>query len=410
MKLNLPYGKTILALVLFFILVLIFLPPALSTFDMQCWNRWAIDISLHGVGKIYNTTANYPPVMMYILYLHNFIQGAEGITENLNFIKIFPFIFDLLPVVILILLKKAGDLKKGYYFLLIFNLAYLYNSLIWGQVDSIHSNLVLAAFFLGLRFPVAASAVFVLALNMKLQAIIFFPVFLFSIFSKINTTKSFVSCILAALITQLTLLIPFLLSHTVHGLWTVIKHASSYAPVTSLNAFNLWHLVLKTDPIRTSDAFVFCGLSYKSLGLLMFCFFSGLALVPLLVKTAHLILFKKRQRYYEELIFLTAGTITLVFFFFNTEMHERYSHPAMIFFFFYGIYKRNFLLYGLVSVAYLLNMEKVLQYFNMPHDTFIFNPRFIAWIFLGTTVLALFSLYRNYTLKDDIRSLKARIT
>src|ERR1044072_6684025 len=144
MKASSPYKRAIRELILFFILLLLTLPHSYG-FDRDCWMLWSMDISKHGLSEIYYTNVNYPPVMMYILSLHNWIQGPESMLINIVYLKIFPLLFDLLPVVILILLRKAGDLKKGYHYLLLFNIAYLYNTLIWGQVDSIHTNLALTA-------------------------------------------------------------------------------------------------------------------------------------------------------------------------------------------------------------------------------------------------------------------------
>ena len=59
----------------------------------------------------------------------------------------------------------------------------------------------------------------------------------------------------------------------------------------------------------------------------------------------------------EEGVFLSI----LGFFFFNTQMHERYSHPAMLMAFLYGILNKNYWIYGITSIAYFLNMEKTLM-------------------------------------------------
>jgi hypothetical protein len=77
--------------------------------------------------------------------------------------------------------------------------------------------------------------------------------------------------------------------------------------------------------------------------------------------------------------------------------------------FFYGLYKRNFSLYILVSIAYFLNIEKVLRYFNWPYHTFIFENRTIACLFLITIVIGIINIYKNYIIKEDVIYLKNKL-
>jgi len=65
-----------------------------------------------------------------------------------------------------------------------------------------------------------------------------------------------------------------------------------------------------------------------------------------------------------EKIWLTAALIGLIFFFFNTQMHERYSHYAFIFITVYAFSKRHYIPYILFSIAYLLNLDAVLEWFH----------------------------------------------
>lgn len=405
------YKKVLGQLLLFFLLIALILPWPSHPYDMACWREWGKYVNEGGIGNIYKTWANYPPIMFYILYFFDWLNGFDPgkIDLNMNYIKLFPLFFDLVPVLILVLIRKAADLKKGTYFFLIFNIAYLYNSVVWGQVDSIHTTLVLCSVFLCYRYPAMAISFFVLALNMKLQAIVFFPIVLLCISTKIDSLKIFWRTIFAAIVTQTILLIPFFMAHTLEGLWKMIVNSNGYAPLASVNAFNLWYLFLN-DPLHTSDSVTLYGLTYKHIGLLLFFLMSTLVLFPLIVKTLRVMILGERPKSYEELVFLCTGMIALIFFFFNTEMHERYSHPAMIFLFFYGLYRRNFLLYVLVSAAYLLNIEKIMKFYIVPYHTLIFDAQFIAGIFLLTILLGTISIYKNYNLGADLRVLKGRLS
>lgn len=409
MKAENPYKRATIELILFLILVFMMLPQFSFLYDTECWRTWALDINKHGLGNIYYTPANYPPVMIYILWLYDWIQGEEKIAQNINYLKVFPLLFDLLPIVILLLLRKAADLKKGYHYFLLFNVAYLYNTLMWGQVDSIHTNLSLLAVFLCYRYPALGLSCFVLALNMKVQAIIFFPVLVLCLGTTIHSAKAFLRTVVAGLATQAILLIPFFMTHSLDRLWQMLMGLNGAAPLASVQAFNLWHLVLSTDPVHTPDTDLFIGLSYKTIGFSLFFILSAAVLFPLLLKMLITVMKKERQKSYEEISFLCGGLIALLFFFCNTEMHERYSHPAMIFLFFYGLYKRNFLLYILASVAYFLNLEKILHFYGIAYHTLIFDRQFIASIFLLTIILGIVALYRNYHLKKDLQFLKNKM-
>lgn len=396
----------------FFFVFLCFLMPASGGFvyDIGAWRGWALYIHDHGIGHIYESDANYPPLIMYFLYIYNLIQGsAQKIAENIYYFKMVPLFFDFLPVVILLIFRKTYELKKGYYFFLLFNIAYLYNSIIWGQLDSIHSNLILTAIFISFRYPVISMMIFILALNMKIQAIVFLPIFLICLISKTSSPKHFSKSILAGMLMQIVLVSPFILCGTFKQLSVIVSSSTVLFPFASMNAFNLWHIVLNDNPITVLDKTIsFFGLSYKSIGFLLFFIISTIALFPLIIKTIRILISKSAPKSYQELVFLTSGVIAIVFFFFNTQMHERYSHPAIIFLFFYGLYRRKFGLYILVSIAYFLNMEKVLRHYNVAYHTFIFENKTIAYLFLVIIIIGIINSYKNYKLKNDLIYLKSK--
>lgn len=397
--------KVIIELFLFFVFLCLLMPLSGGfVFDIGEWKSWALHIHKFGIAHIYESNANYPPVIMYFLYLYDLIQGNEQkIAENIYYFKIVPIFFDCIPIILLVIFKKTYELKKGYYYFLLFNIAYLYNSVIWGQLDSIHSNLILTAIFLSLRYPTVAIMIFILALNMKIQTIIFLPIFLMSFIVKIVSIRVLLKSILAGVILQLLLFMPFIIAGTFSQLSVIITSSTTIFPFASMNAFNIWHIILKDNPINVLDSTTsILGLNYKQIGMLLFFIISSVALFPLIIKTIRVLISKKIPKKYQELVFLTSGIITLIFFFFNTQMHERYSHPALIFLFFYGLYKSNFTLYILTSIAYFLNMEKVLRNYNWAYHTFIFENKTIACLFLSIIVIGIVQIIKNYNLKDDI--------
>ena len=57
------------------------------------------------------------------------------------------------------------------------------------------------------------------------------------------------------------------------------------------------------------------------------------------------------------------GLSVLAFFFFSTQMHERYTFPAFYFIAFIALQSRWWWLFGVFSMAYLLNNERALPHF-----------------------------------------------
>lgn len=95
--------------------------------------------------------------------------------------------------------------------------------------------------------------------------------------------------------------------------------------------------------------------------------------------------------------------ISLVFFYFNTQMHKRYSHPALLFSGAFAFVNGSYLMYVLCSLAYFLNMEKVLKYLQLEnYNTFIFDERVISVLYLTAIILGICLLYKAYfTSKPD---------
>lgn len=101
-------------------------------------------------------------------------------------------------------------------------------------------------------------------------------------------------------------------------------------------------------------------------------------------------------------IFLIAALIAFNFYFLNTQMHERYFHPAMISLAAYAFYSGRFFPFILGSVAYLINLERVCWYLAMHNDTYMksfwMDQRFVAFLYL---ILMLFMYYLLYAKKRN---------
>jgi len=103
---------------------------------------------------------------------------------------------------------------------------------------------------------------------------------------------------------------------------------------------------------------------------------------------------------------LTFGMVPLLFFFFCTQMHERYSHPAIFFLVLYSILSRKWYIGLLGSLAYLLNIDGVLRSLKFQYYGVIFyDSRFVAALFFFAILLCYKELF-SLAIKEGIFSWK----
>ncbi|HQO32701.1 MAG TPA: hypothetical protein PK534_10890, partial [Chitinophagales bacterium] len=147
-----------------------------------------------------------------------------------------------------------------------------------------------------------------------------------------------------------------------------------------------------------NDSSVFGIASYKTIGRLMFLVMVTLALLPLAKEMWDLWL-KKKQIYPVEKIMLVTALICMNFYFFNTQMHERYVHPVMLPLAAFAFLTGRYIPFVLVSVAYFLNMERICWYLHLHQETYlnsvIFKPRPIAGIYLIAILMMYYDLFRK---------------
>lgn len=383
--------------------------------DMMFWLDWSKYIFEHGFTHVYdNKDCNYLPAYLYVLWGHVKMQGNYAdIGDNLYTIKYFTLIFDVLAAILTV--RYVRELKdKTYYFLLLMlNVAFIYNTVFWGQVDAIFTFWGFAALLLAIEQRIVWSILcLTIALNFKLQALVFIPVvgtLLLPNFLSLKGVKKIVLGVLVSLVTQVIILMPFILAGRLVQVLHVISDSVGHYPYPTVGAFNVWSLLLPNVSIDgmyyLSDENKFGFLTYKQIGQLMFMSSVLIALLPLFIYLW--------RRYFQRVnaifpvrnIFITAALTSLNFYFFNTEMHERYSHPALVCLAAYAFLSKRFFPLLLGSLAYFLNMERICWYLNLHNDTymngFIFKPRLVAGLYLILIILLYGLLYRKETVKED---------
>ncbi|MDR2979237.1 MAG: hypothetical protein LBV02_02170 [Bacteroidales bacterium] len=369
---------------------------------MDCWAEWAKYGFMEGFSNIYKSWTDYLPLFHYVLFFFGKIQGSvEAIEANIHALKTVSILFEFGTTLFLfkILEKKYKDTYKAMLFSLFYflNIAVLLNGMIWGQVDGIMTFFIFGAVIFAWNKRIFLSLLFfLLALNMKLQAIIFSPILFLLllplIWDKSQLKKTVFSFLGIALI-QFLIFLPFIYAGDFPKLWNVITGSVGKYPKVSMAAYNMWYFFIKV-PMETFDNNKFWGITYKNWGLALFFVTSFFALLHFVKPLFQQILKKANIAYSFRKTIISCALIPLLFFFFNTQMHERYFHPALIFLALYALlYNRPFV-FVLGSVACFLNMEDVLQFFQWGnYGTLVFTPWFIACLYLLLIIILFLDLY-----------------
>ena len=384
------------------IFVVIFTAPGFF-WDIACWKEWAIHIKQQGLRNAYKSTTDYLPLYQYELWLYGKIMGTEqAIDRNIALLKIVTLFFD---VVGLWFVYKWIDKKVDFLLVFIFcaiNAGYLYNSIIWGQVDGIFATLIFISLYYGHNNQTLLSAVFfLLVLNFKLQAIVFLPVWgllcLNNMVSKPDV-KNILLPVLAMVLLECLILFPFFLSGDSGEVLRVVRQSVGKYPLITIGAKNIWSFVLDGHTDHVPDTGVwFGGVTYNKAGLYMFFIASFIALLPLINISLKNMKNRTGEPYKiaKERLWLICALVITCFYFFNTQMHDRYAHPAFIFIIAYAFYTRNVFPLILFSVAYFLTLEDFLHYLKLPnYKTLIFDDMFIAGLYailIGYLFVKLFS-------------------
>lgn len=359
------------------VLRLLLVPQPGFEADVAYWKSWSLAASDKGIVWLaQNTNYNYPAGFAHILWLMgrayrlfanpgNFQQYWQ--TSNYLFLLIckLPAIICDLAVVwgiyyllthphLLDLPKSSSRLALPLSAVFLFHPVVLYDGAWWGQVDSL--GVVFALFSLIFVFkkkPILASILLTTGFMLKLQVIVFLPLF-FLYLGRNFSWQTMVKGLGAAFITYLAWSFPFLLEKSLERTFYLIWQNADWFPLLSLRAYNLWWLVSKGAGMEISDKILTLGItSAKTLGLILFSSFYFLATG---------LVFSKPNPKNLLFAFVLAG---LAFFLFPTQSHERYIFPSFVLFFLVlvifweqpGRRRLVLTLFTLLSVSIFLNLN-----------------------------------------------------
>ena len=336
------------------------------SWDVKNHMVWAKDFLTRGPQNFYETqssnvfanlTPNYPPLAIFIFV---FMKLLNPLIHNaywwLNLhISIIPsnLIFFLEKTVFLAALMKLpailADLGIAflvYLFakkivpkniktqivsasLILFNPVFIYNSALWGQIDSIPIFFVLLSiyFLIYTKRDIISSILFMLALLVKPTALIFLPVYIILFIQKFGIKKSIISLFVVNIIFYLFFL-PFTLSPYKIYLYKIL--AAQSLPYVTNGAFNFWVLITSMKGIKDVAPFLL-GIPYRYFGYLIV----GLVNIFIILR---LIKSKKITEDFFMALFIAAFAAFL----FLTKMHERYSLLPLVFLLIYSLNKTRF--------------------------------------------------------------------
>jgi len=401
--------RYLIVIILFIDLVFIGKHIGSMAFDQECFTSWTKHIHRYGLSKAYaNTEINddYMPIFQYVMWGFGKLAGSDAaITSDVGYLKAVTLLFDFVG---LWFVYKWLNKKIDYLFLLllsILNVGFSYNTLIWGQIDGIYCCLSFISVYYAYHNKIILSMLcWVLAVNTKLQAIIILPVLsLLYVFWLLNEKKVWVFAkgILASVVLQCLILVPFIKGNTAGLLWTEIVTSFNRYPWLGDN--NFWTFVEPVNTWEVKDTGIFFwGLTYKVVGLLLFSVTLFIAIFPLLKNALEQLSSNKTKLISSERLWLICALSPLLFYFFNTEMHERYSHMAFLFLTAYAFYTNRYLPYLMFCTVYFLVLERGLHWLDLKnYDSLIFQSWFKAGLYALLIVYLGVSAYLPSRIKSD---------
>lgn len=373
--------------------------------DQNLFVQWMNALRQYGLGTVYihDPNINYPPLFLLFMQGYAGLLHGFGITiqaGQLSF-KLLLIVLDLVAGIAVFswsLGKEKTVVRWVLLCIFVLNPALIVNSSIWGQVDILNGMLMAGALLTLLASPVLAGILFALALLTKLQAIVIAPVFGFYLLKCLwqRNMKPLLHMITGVLI-PLIIVVIYFASHS--GLQAMFKSAymsavGLYTQVT-LNALNIWFYVVGTIPTTNDTQKLWNFISLRNLGFVL-----------LLLAVIYIGIYIWKCRTMTTAILLKAGVwISFAFFMLPTEIHERYSIPALILVLLVTMLDRKWIAIACVlSVTITYNLWGVLTS-NLPQ----LPGMVVVWIHILVLLWIGWLMYRDMRSTTDEKSNPSRV-
>ncbi|MBP9748677.1 hypothetical protein KBD18_00575 [Patescibacteria group bacterium] len=363
--------------------------------DIALSKAWGMMLATNGFAHLLdlpNAPINYFPNYALTLYLWKGI--ATGVqwattygwevsaTAFTVLVKIPGMIGDMLIAGLLLAWGRrnlAGWRRVLPAALFLLSLGTAYDTALWGQVDSLHAGLILAAAICWMRERRSLTAVlFVAAVFCKVQAIIFLPIFFLLLMQDVGLRRAFRNIIPAGLAAACIGTLPYLLAVGPATLLLGSIGSLEKYPFLTLNAMNIWWPITRLygQLIRDDVGIIqplFIGFTLFVIAVIMIC-----------------VLLQKQRTIVRT--FQALALIALAFFLFPTEMHERYLFPFFVLAAIPATLSRRWLVSFLIlSVSFLINLiiaAPILSVPWLPRLTDGFSPLVDVWWAVNLGVFA----------------------
>lgn len=355
-------------------------------FDVDDWFSWSNRLVEVGFSKFYSPQvfSDYAPGYMYILKILGLIKSLLNINDKSFYLLL------KLPAILadgflaLVVYKELSKITNKFYsttgtLLIIFNPALIFNSTIWGQIDSIPTLfLIFSVIYLKNKKLILSSLILGIDFLIKPQVLAILPVFIL-FFIKNFSLKNSIKLILPFAIIVIILSLPFFPNQPIGRLFSLIQKSANQYPYTSLFAYNFWGVV----GFWISDNHIFKTLTYQSWGYIL--------LLSYWIFIGYLFIKNKLS------LFSLATLSMLSFFFIPTRIHERYLYPAIaLLIFLSAVYKSRLLLTLslILSLIHFINLYYVYVYYNeiyLQLPKVLYNPIFYNLLNINGKTLSLIS-------------------
>ncbi|PFC88812.1 hypothetical protein CN272_08190 [Bacillus anthracis] len=308
--------------------------------DQLFFVDWMDTVGKYGLGDVYahGDLVNYPPFFLALLGIYGMILSLFNIYVDAAgvLIRVPSIVFEVVAIIIFaIASKRIGNsiVRVALVTFFSFSPAVIVDGTIWGQVDMLHSILMVSSILLLMSKPTWSGAIYAIALLAKFQSIVIAPVFAMY-FLKVIFDKREGKQLIKFIIGFCIPLLIFGLYFAAHGTFiTMLTQAYLNAvgtfPTVTVFAMNIWYYAIGTDPNTIDTIQILPHITLKTVGLILL---SIAAVLTCLYVFFH--------RHMSTAVLLKAATfISFAFFMLPTQMHERYAFPALIFVIFLLLYE-----------------------------------------------------------------------
>ncbi len=291
--------------------------------DVGSYQAWALQISDLGPANTYQQGyfLDYPPGYLYALWIAGIVArvvGAGG--DTLRIIVESPALIADFFLSIVVFAYVRGTEKRNLaliaMLMVALNPALLFDTVIWGQSDSVLTLVMWLAVVATLAGEYEISwALAALSVLIKPQGLMVVPVLGWWLLLEADYA-TWLRAAVVAIGTFIIGIAPFQIGHPWNWIIALYTSTAAYYHETSVNAFNFLALI---GGLRQQDSGTIAGISYFTLGMAL--------LVPLYTFVAY-ILWRARNA---TALFYAAFIALFGFFMFAPRMHERYLYPALVF-------------------------------------------------------------------------------